>query len=236
MSLFHRALRRVVAAVYQLFDSDERLQAWLVGISTGEGAEREQMDSQLERLLDALETGWVSAMLMNEDRTEEVGVLGEAIAAVLHEPDASTTTRSIFAYRLASWIVNKGIRPLNRTVRRLEYQTPSQMNFQASPTTSSMAEAGLRTQYRKHVLALLGSETRSNEVATAKITMDVAEAWPDAIGDVQSEAGNSQARPMSAAVKAKVAGCLDLPVSTVEAAMKRYKRAIQRVRARTEPF
>jgi hypothetical protein len=60
--------------------------------------------------------------------------------------------------------------------------------------------------------------------------MAVKRVWEDALKEVDAAQGGAAAKPMSAAVKSNISAKLEVPISTVEAAMKRYKRAIRRVR------
>lgn len=231
MSPFDSALRKVVAAVHQAFKSDDQMDHWLSALNTLDSAHKHETEATLKRLLNNLGTGWVSTMLVNEDPNEEGGVLAEAVIAEAREYAERPLTRSAFAYRLADRIVNKGIRPLNRSARRLEPHPAVDAFLQLSTAAEFPVSEADWARYDKAVAALLERETRSNEVATARITMDVARAWEDALRLVDAELGGARAKPMSAAVKQMLADRLGLPVSTVEAAMKRYKRAIQRVRA-----
>jgi hypothetical protein len=231
MSQFYSALKRVFAAVHSEFDSDEQLSKWLSDLNAECAANAADAEAGLNRLLSNLGTGWVSSMLVNEDRAEEHGVLAEAVMTEIRGFAGSTVTRSVFSYRLASRIVNRGIRPLNRSARRLEPNPAIDAFLQSSVRDETTLSEEDYARYDRMVAALLEKETRSNEVATARITMDVKRVWEDALRAVDAELGGANARPMSAAVKQVIASRLGVPVTTVEAAMKRYKRAVKRVLA-----
>jgi len=229
--MFLSSLRRVLAAVHATFDSDAQLQAWLNEFNSGPSELTEEAGLVLNRFLSNLESGWVSSMLINEDRSEESGVIAEAVMAEIRAVGGDSATRKVFAYQLASRIVNQGIRPLNRSAKRLEpHPAIDAFAALATPELSLPSELDCE-RYDRAVEALLAKASRSNEVATPQVTMAVKQVWEEAMRAVDAELGGAKAKPMSAAVKQKIAERLQLPLTTVEAAMKRYQRAVRRVRS-----
>ena len=231
MNRFSSALVRAVAGVHKAFDSDAQFADWLLDLNA-EQSTNVDTEPRLFQLLKNLETGWVSSMLFNEERQEESGILAEAVLTEVRSSAGQDVTRSVFAYRLASRIVNKSIRPLNHWASRVEAHPAIETVVDHSTIPHAAVSTHDSARYDRAVEALLSRETRSNEVATAKVTMAVKRVWGEALQSVDQELGGAKAMPMSSAVKEKISERLGLPVSTVEAAMKRYKRAITRLRMR----
>lgn len=228
MSRFSMSLRRVCGAVYGVFETDAELNDWLSSQSArGSPPPGAGTAQKLTALLNNLETGWVSDMLVNEDKAEERSVISEAVVIAIRQFEGQTTTCADFAYRLTSAILNKGVRPLTRSAAKLA-QNPA---FDA-PLIDEIADPHRLTDADREridqlVFDLVSKRRPKNEKADPKTVLAVKNVWLKAIKAIETEKGLARAKPMSGAVKEKVAAMLSLDVKTVEAAMKRLKRACQ---------
>lgn len=228
MNRFAVSLRRVSGAVYAVFSADDDLREWMQSKKHIPG----QDSSELRQLIANLGRGWVQDLLINEDPSEASGVIGEALAATFQKFETEENlTRAEFCYKLTDNILNKGIRPINATAHKLI--EPS--HFRETLCTESIDPFNVTDAQAKAldemVISAMTRRKPKNEVATIEICVKVKNAWTKAIEDVEVAKGHAAAKPMSEAVKEQIANMTGLDQKTVEAAMKKIKRACLRVEA-----
>jgi len=228
MAPFTRSLRRVCGAVYKCFESDEEFNVWLVSQRAADVAQRRRFDERLSALLAGLGTGWVDRMLVNEEQGEEQSLIAEAVAVSLSEHNADWTKRGDFAYQLTNAILNKGVRPYNRRT----IPADSELIHGIELPTEAFDPENIGPVEREHmddlVRKLIEKRAPKNEVASADIVLAVKGEWLAAIKQVEAKLGGARAKPLSLAVRQEVAERLGLDVATVEAAMKRLRRACRK--------
>ena len=226
MSKFSLALGRTITAVHKVFETDHAIQTWVVVInSSDEYSSDRTSNHKLSVLLGELRTGWVSNLLHNEDRSEEAGVIAEAITVVVRGADPSTLTRLDFSYTLTRQILERGVRPLNRTSRAVDPECPWEeplIDETADPQALSDADTERLDNLMLHIMS---GRRPKNEVVDPPTVLSIKNAWLGAIKFVEQKEGKAAAQPMSLSVKIKIASDLGLDVKTVEAGMKRLKRA-----------
>jgi hypothetical protein len=221
---FNRALGHVWGAVFTTFKSEAQLLKWVSSMNSVQPIPQE-FQPLLEELISRLSTGWVFRMLNNEDRSEETGIVNEAVLVSARAHKDLPVNRKEFAYRLTNSIVNKGIRTTNRTAQGIA------VSFSDVPLINEIVDPSNVTENdREQIYRILGEMLKNNALALGglnhKVMIDVLKEWLPAIEAEERESGTG-VRPNSIAVRQRIADRLGLDLKTVEAATKRIKRAVR---------
>jgi hypothetical protein len=228
-TLFSRSLGRVRGAVEETFTSDAALAQWIQAINSPQ-PDPYRYRAELERLTQRLRSGWIFALLDNEEKSEELGIVNEAIVVSARAFSHTPVTRQRFAYAIANTILNKGIRKINDTARKMGISLSDEPLIHECVDPLRVSDIDNDRTF-KILLSTFENQQRALDGIKGKALVDVMKAWSEAIRTVEGRGPASSATPHSSAVREEVASMTGLDVKTVEAIMKRITRAVKKNRS-----
>lgn len=224
-TLFTRSLGRVRGAVEETFPSDEALVEWIRAINSAK-PDPQHYELPLRQLTHQLKSGWVFRMLDNEDPGEELSIINEAVIVSARAFVGVRVTRQQFVYQIANTILNKGIRKINDTARKMgtSFSDEPLLHESIDPLQSWQID---KDRVFKILLSAFEKRERALDGIKSQAMTDVLRAWPEAIRILEHRGPAASATPHSSAVREEVASMTGLDVKTVEAVMKRITRSVR---------
>jgi hypothetical protein len=221
---FTRALGHVRGVVYLVFGSDEALDAWIAALNADRPPPQD-CEVLLHELTRKLNTGWVFKLLANEDRSEEVGVIDEAVLEAIRAQRSGSIDRSEFSYSLTYKIVNQVVRRLNRTAGHM--QQP--FDDAHDPLVFDVVNPELITESNLKLIVDVTARYLEKKGLGGDL-VKVLRAWPAAMEEVEQSGLATRVTPMAKPVIEAIALITGLTTKAVEAAIKRILRAVRNSR------